>query len=503
MADVVVIGAGLGGLAAAVDLAAAGRQVLVVEALDRVGGKAGVSSADEVAFDTGPSVLTMPGVVGGLLARAGMSLGTDLVLRKPEPAFRYRWPDGTVLDLHHDVGETLDSVGAALGGDARAELDRFLAYSGRIWDAAAPRFVYGAAPTVSRVLAMGLGALLDLPVIDPLRSMDKGIARFVRTPKLVDVLRRYATYNGSDPRRAPATLNCIAHVELALGGYGIEGGVARIAETLAEAARRLGATFRFDSPVSGIRVADGRIAGVEIADGTLIPADLVVANADAAQVTDQLLPRDLRHGIPTGGTPSMSGWNGVLRARRRHGDETRPPHEVFFPVDYREEFIDIFDRDRPPADPTVYLCAQEVCHGRTGWADHEPLFTMANAPAESAAGPRDPAIWQALQATVRQRLVDAGLADADDTWAWTRSPSDLAARFPGSRGAIYGLASNDMMAAFRRPTNRVSRVPGLFLASGSAHPGGGMPMAMLSGRAAAAQALEGHAPALSTERAAK
>ncbi len=489
MADVVVIGAGLGGLAAAIELAAAGHRVQVVEALDRVGGKAGVSDHQDVAFDTGPSVLTMPDVLGGLLERAGMALGTDLVLRQPEPAFRYRWPDGTVLDLHHDVGASLDSVGRALGAEARGELDRFLAYSRRIWDAAAPRFVFGPAPTLARVAAMGLGALLDLGDIDPLRSMDGGIGRLVRAPKLVDVLRRYATYNGSDPRRAPATLNCIAHVELALGGYGVEGGVSRIAEALAAAAHQLGASFRFDSPVSGIALRDGRASGVTLADGARIQADIVVANADSAQVTGQLLPPGTRHGIPVDGTPSMSGWNGVLKARRRVGPHARPPHEVLFPADYREEFIDIFDRDRPPSDPTVYLCAQEACHGRPGWPEHEPLFVMANAPAEPATRPRDPAVWATLQGAVRDRLVMARLVDEGDRWAWTRTPTDLAARFPGSRGAIYGLASNDPTAAFRRPTNAVRRIPGLFLASGSAHPGGGMPMAMLSGRAAAAEAL--------------
>ena len=490
MAEVVVIGAGLGGLAAAVELSAAGHTVRVVEALDRVGGKAGVETVDGVDFDTGPSVLTMPDVLAQLLARADMHLGSDVILRQPEPAFRYRWPDGTVVDMHHDVGATLDSIGAGLGSDARMELERFLAYSQAIWDAAAPRFVYGAAPTVARVMAMGLGALVDLRHIDPLRSMDSGIQRFVRNPGLVDILRRYATYNGSDPRRAPATLNCIAHVELALGGYGIEGGISRIPEALAEAARRLGARFLLDTPVRGIRLDGRRVSGVHTDDGTL-DADLVVTNADAAQLTAELLPTGTRHAIPTDGTPSMSGWNTVYRAARPPAGSERPAHEVLFPENYDAEFSDIFDWERPPMDPTVYLCAQAACHGRPGWEDGEPLFAMANAPAEPASRPSDPARWTELAATVRKRLVGAGLLHADDPAVWTRTPTDLAHRFPGSRGAIYGLASNDMMAAFRRPRNTAPGVPGLFLASGSAHPGGGMPMAMLSGIAAARAAGAG------------
>ncbi|MEC8423452.1 MAG: FAD-dependent oxidoreductase, partial [Myxococcota bacterium] len=352
------------------------------------------------------------------------------------------------------------------------------------------------------VMAMGLGALADLRHIDPLRSMDSGIARFVRTPRLVDILRRYATYNGSDPRRAPATLNCIAHVELALGGYGIEGGIHRVPAALAEAAQRLGARFRFQTPARGVQLTDGRVAGVRTDDG-VIPADLVITNADAAQLTEELLPRGTRHGIPVNGTPSMSGWNTVYRAAFPTDGTTRPAHEVLFPQDYSAEFADIFDHDRPPREPTVYVCAQGTCHGRAHWGDAEPVFAMANAPAEPPDTARDPAVWTTLAQTVRDRLTGSGLLGPDDVPVWTRTPSELAVQFPGSRGAIYGLASNDMTAAFRRPRNAAPAVPGLFLASGSAHPGGGMPMAMLSGIAAAEAAVGPDRPAVRGNSAAK
>ena len=183
----------------------------------------------------------------------------------------------------------------------------------------------------------------------------------------------------------------------------------------------------------------------------------------------------------------MSGYNVVLRARRRH----RVPHTVLFPEDYAAEFVDIFDRDRPPADPTVYLCAQEACHGRRGWQEHEPLFVMANAPPEPAEGERPSEVWRELRTVVARRLLGAGLIDADDGVVWERTPTDLARVFPGSRGAIYGGSSNGMMAAFQRPENTVANVPGLYLASGSAHPGGGLPLAAQSGCEAARAALAG------------
>jgi phytoene dehydrogenase-like protein len=173
---------------------------------------------------------------------------------------------------------------------------------------------------------------------------------------------------------------------------------------------------------------------------------------------------------------------GILRARR-HPD--RVGHTVAFPEDYGDEFVDLFDRDRPPVTPAVYLCAQERCHRRPGWEDAEPVFVMANAPAEPLAGGRDPGVAERLREAVLARLARAGLLDPADRIVWERPPAGLADAFPGTRGAIYGSASNDAFAAFRRPPNTVRGVPGLYLASGSAHPGGGMPLCALSGLQAA------------------
>ncbi len=184
----------------------------------------------------------------------------------------------------------------------------------------------------------------------------------------------------------------------------------------------------------------------------------------------------------------MSGWTGVLRAKRAHRDD-RVAHTVVFPAEYAQEFADIFERDRPPQDPTVYLCSQALSHGRQGWEDADPIFVMANAPCEPATGRRDPALFEALERAVLARLRAHDLMGPEDELIWSRTPSDLAAEFPGSRGSIYGAASNSQFAAFRRPPNRVARLPGLYLASGSAHPGGGVPMCLISGRTAPEEAL--------------
>ena len=482
MADAVVVGAGVGGLSAAIALAARGLSVDVLEAGGHVGGKMGVEIVDGVEVDTGPSVLTLPDTVDAVLRLAGTSLDAEISLLSPEPGFRYLYPDGAAIDVHPSIDDTLASVERALGRRSADELASFLAYAGRIWDAAAPHFVYGAAPSVVSLATGGL-ALGLLPRIDPLRTMWGAIRRHVRDRHLRWLLARYATYNGSDVRRAPATLNCIAHVELSLGGWGVRGGMHEVAKALARAAERAGARIHLNRRATEIRVRDGRVAGVETEDGAFFAAASVVGNADAAHVLGDLLPSSNRRRSKV--TPSMSGWVGILKARRRTGRDARVAHTVLFPRAYLDEFADVFDRNRPPVEPTVYLCAQEAAHGRAGWPDHEPVFTMANAPAEPPDRPSPPERWDALRETVLARLDAAGLRDPGDALGYQRTPAGLAERFPGSRGSIYGAASNSPLAAFRRPPNRVPSVGGLYLASGSAHPGGGVPLCVLSGQAAA------------------
>lgn len=489
---VVVIGAGIGGLSAAVNLAAGGQRVVLLEAAAGPGGKAGVEVVDGVEVDTGPSVLTLPDVFDRIFRRAGTALAEQVGLRQPTPAFRYHYPDGVVLDVQHTPEDTLASVKAALGADPARELAGFLDHARKIWDAGAPNFVYGPAPSMGSLLRMGVTRFSALRQIDGLRSMWSAITKHVRSSHLQWLLARYATYNGSDVTSAPATLSCIAWVELGLGGFGVEGGIHALVRALERVALGLGVELRYDTQVTGLRVERGAVRAVETASGA-VPARAVVCNADVAQLAQDLLPPMHRRALSAPSTPSMSGYTAVYRARRPAAP--RPAHAVLFPTEYIEEFTDIFRRDRAPRDPTVYLCAQEPCHGRPGWPDAEPLFVMANAPAEPATGPRPREEHEVLAETVRRRLLQADLLDEADARVWSRTPTELAARFPGSRGAIYGAASNSTFAAFGRPPNRVGAVPGLYLASGSAHPGGGLPLCALSGLAAADACLEDLGPA--------
>lgn len=484
MRDVVVIGAGMGGLSAAVALAARGLDVELLEAAPRVGGKVDVTVHDGVEMDTGPSVLTLPGVLDRVLRRSGSSLDDELALVRARPAFRYRFLDGVVFDVHVDLEETLASVRAALGTAAALELGRFLAYARAIWDSARDAFVFGPPPRardLPRLFARRPVALLR---VDPLRTMADAIYARVTEPHLRDVLLRYATYNGSSPWHAPATLNCIAHVELGLGVFGVRGGMAEIARVLARRAEAAGAALRTSVPVERILVEGGRVAGVALQGGGSVRARAVVVNADVAHLIATLLPGAERR-LPPAARPSLSGHCLLVKAERR---ASRVAHEVWFPEVYREEMEDLFARGRPPRAPTLYLCAQEKAHLRRGWERHEPVFVMANAPPlrDDVDSDEEERFAQlaALREEVQRRLAAGGFA-FDDEVVWERGPADLAARFPGTDGAIYGAASHGHRAAFQRPRNRVDEVPGLYLAGGSAHPGGGVPLCLQSGLTAA------------------
>ena len=332
-------------------------------------------------------------------------------------------------------------------------------------------------------MSLGLRALLSLTRIDAMRSMKAAVDSRVTSPHLRQLLYRYATYNGSDVRRAPATLNCIAHVELAMGGFGIEGGIYAVVEALTAAAVDLGVEIRTGAPVDRIRLSGGRVTGVVLRGGAEHDAEVVVANADPALVMAGLLPAGTRHGM-TAPEGSMSGWNGVLRARRRTGAAARAPHRLV--LRGLHAGVRGHLRPRPAAAGADGLPLRggglprraRLGGGGAGVRDGQR-------PARAAQRPSPPGGVGRLEAAVLRRLDEGGLRAPGDALVWRRTPTELAARFPGSRGSIYGGASNDMFAAFRRPPNRVSAVPGLYMASGGAHPGGGMPLAMLSGQAAA------------------
>ncbi|MCL3817683.1 phytoene desaturase family protein [Aeromicrobium wangtongii] len=484
MSRVIVIGAGLGGLSAAARLSALGHTVTVLEQSDDIGGKLGVLRRDGFTFDTGPSLLTMPHVLADLFAATGDPVESVLDLQRLPVACRYRFPDGTVLDLPDELAAIPAALDAALGAGRGDQWERFMARAARIWDITREP-VLESPVTIADMLRMSR-RLSDVRDVAPWLSLRRLGASYLDDPRLRQLLDRYATYTGSDPRRAPAALAAVPYAEQAYGSWHVAGGLHRVAEAVRDRATERGAELRLSTPVTQIVTAGGRVSGVRLADGTHLPADVVVAGVDAAQLYGHLVPPSAWTRRTTARLVrrrSLSGF--VLMLALTDVPHEPRPHRVLFTDDYDAEFDAVLgprSQRRPVTGPTVYVSSPDdpamSPDGRSqGW------FVLVNAPAHDPAGGMD---WDApgLAETYADHVLSIMAARGLDVrrniaWREIRTPADLERATLSGGGAIYGSSSNGARSAFLRPSNR-SPVPGLFLVGGSSHPGGGLPLVMMS-----------------------
>lgn len=500
MARVVVIGAGMGGLAVAARLAAGRHHVLVLEQADDVGGKVGWFSRDGFGFDTGPSLLTLPAVYRDLFRNTGGPLEDEVELTPVDPVCHYRFADGIELDLPNVSRPAIAAAwDDALGGGAGADWTSFLDRAGRIWDATREPFLQTPLDGARTLVALSRGRMSDLRTVAPWRSLRSLGRQYLRHPHQRTFLDRYATYTGSDPRRAPAALAAVPFVEQSFGAWYVRGGLRLLGDAVLRRAQSLGVQVRTGCDVTQVLVEGGRACGVRLADGERLAADVVVANTDATHLYRDLVPAGpaaealaaLRRV-----TPSLSGFVLLLGLRGRTPGLRH--HTVLFPADYDDEFDSIFGTGphrlagaRPVPDPTVYISAPDDPAVRPD-QDHEAWFVLVNAPrhqpdrsgrwARGAVG----VDWDApgLASGYADRILAVMAARGLDVrdrvlFREVRTPADLERRTRSVGGSIYGTSSNGARAAFLRPANR-SPVPGLFLVGGSSHPGGGLPLVGLS-----------------------
>lgn len=487
---VVVVGAGMGGLAAAVDLARQGVDVTVCERASVPGGKMREIDVAGAKVAAGPTVFTMRWIFEALFADAGAAMDNYMDAVPAETLARHAWRGGGRLDLFADVERSADAIGDFAGAKDAAGFRTFCDRSADIFRTLRHSFIAAERPNpVSLVARVGLGNLDAMLRTEPFKTMWTALGEHFEDPRLRQLFGRYATYVGSSPWLTPATLMLVAHVEQD-GVWLVRGGICRVAEGLQRLAEDQGARFRFRAPVAEIRVENGRTAGVVLDDGERIDADAVVFNGDVSALAQGLLGGGVRRAA-TATKRRQRGLSAItwcLRAKTAGFPLVH--HNVFFAEDYAREFEAVF-RDRTVcAAPTVYICAQDRGEAAAGPVptDGERLMLLVNAPADG-----DLHDFADFMPEVERRTFDlldrCGLAiERRDEATAVTTPHVFDRIFPATGGALYGRASHGSMASFKRAGAR-TRVPGLYAAGGSVHPGAGVPMATMSGRLAAGRLL--------------
>lgn len=469
----VVIGAGIGGLAAALRLADAGLDVTVLEAADGPGGKMRALPTDAGPVDTGPTVLTFRPVFDALFADVGERLEDHVDLVRLPVIARHFWEDGTVLDLMDSHEGSLANIDSVFGTRVAREFARFAARAERMLTAFEQPMLWTGAPRQRDLTAAVLAAPRLIADMAPWRSLAGLLDGAFSEPKLAQLFARYATYVGGVPQKVPGLLSLIAAGE-ARGVWAVRGGMHHLAQVVQQRAEARGVVFRFGTPVRRIAVQGGRPGGVEIDDGR-IAADVVVFNGDPRALTEGLLGAGVANAVPTRAVEPRSLSAHVMAFAAEPTGTDLSYHNVFFGPSTKAEF-DPLARGETPGDATLYLCAQD--RAETAPTGPERFEVIRNAPPL----PHPDMENAQCQTLIFDRFRDFGLTfDPMPGPAALTRPTEWDALFPGSQGSLYGRSPHGLTAGLKRPTARTT-LPGLYLVGGGAHPGAGVPMATLSAR---------------------
>jgi phytoene desaturase len=473
MKEIVVIGAGLGGLATACRLAKAGHSVTVIEKNETVGGKVNIVETGGYKFDTGASLVTLPETIKELFGHCGANLDDYLELQRLDVICRYNWPDGTSIDTFSDVQRTSDEISKLNPEDGQAFLE-YLEDSKTKFEIAERTFLEKSLNELSSLFKPS--NIPDLLRISSFRTLASLNASRFKSDKVRQLFDRFATYNGSSPYKVPATFSLIPWTEFGHGAWYVKGGIHEIPKALASLAQSLGVRLFTGTEVKSIIVRDGVVTGIKAAEETF-RADAVVSNADAVETHRRLLDSELF----SDREPSCSGFVLLLGTKKKF--DTLSHHNIFFSGDYGREFEEIFGQKRPATDPTIYICATSRTDSAQAPPGRENLFVLVNAPYTSPSTD-----WRVEARDYRnliiKKLENAGLEDLGRSIEVERmiTPADFETRYHANRGSIYGLSSNGIMAAFKRVPNRSKDFANLYFVGGAAHPGGGIPLVLLSAK---------------------
>jgi phytoene desaturase len=476
-----IIGAGIAGIATAIRLAVKGYEVEVFEANSYPGGKLTSIEKDGYRFDAGPSLFTMPQYVDELFTLAGKNPRDYFNYQKLDVVCQYFYEDGTKLTAYADEQKLAVEVTTKTGESADA-MQQFAANSKRIYQITNHVFLERSLHRIKTYLRWDtLKSIASLLQIDAMRSMHKANQSFFKDRRMVQYFDRYATYNGSNPYKAPATLNVIPHLEQHYGAWFPEGGMQAITDSLVKLAESVGVKFHYNTPVQEIVIEDKKVKAIKVKGGTLT-ADIVVSNVDVWFTYHKLLSK----------YPEFKP-NKILQQERSSSAlifywgikkqfKQLDLHNIFFSADYEAEFKHIWQEKNISPDPTIYLNISSKYKQDDAPAGHENWFVMINVPNNTGQN------WDVLineaRENIRKKLFRILGEDVKQliTSESILDPRSIEGKTSSYQGSLYGNSSNTQFAAFLRHANRSAKIKNLFFCGGSVHPGGGIPLALLSAK---------------------
>jgi len=483
MKEIIIIGAGLGGLSAAIRLAQSGFNVTILEKNTNVGGKVNSVEAAGYKFDTGASLLTMRHVLEDLFSFCDRLTEDYLTIVPLDPICRYFWTDGSQFDASSDLQKTEMEIEKIEPRDVE-NFRKYLHDSRRKYEIAEKTFLAHSLNDLPKLLRPKY--LKDLLAISSLKTLDAHNRGFFQSGKMRQLFNRFATYNGSSPYKTPATFALVPFVEFGLGAWYVRGGMYEIPRALEKLAKELGVKIYTESQVEKIVVENKKAVGVRVG-GETFACDVVVTNADAIETYRSLIDATHRKNYSDEKLkriePSSSGFVLLLGAKKKF--PMLAHHNIFFSDDYKAEFDSMFKDLRPAANPTIYVCATTQTDSTQAPASHENLFVLVNAPYTS-----DHTDWtreaKPYRDLIVKKLENFGLEDLENSIDYEQiiTPEDFKEKYAANRGSIYGVSSNGIFSAFLRPPNEARTIENLYFVGGATHPGGGIPLVLLSGKMA-------------------
>jgi phytoene desaturase len=476
----IVVGAGIAGLAAAIRLAVQGFEVSVFEKNQYPGGKLSHFELGGYQFDAGPSLFTQPENVEALFELAGEPIAAYFNYQSLPIACKYFWEDGTIVNAFTNAAQFAEELATANGEDRNAVID-YLQQSENVYDNIGKLFVdyslHRKEILWKAPITKAIAAVKSKHIFGSLHRLN---AKHFKSAKTVQLFDRYATYNGSNPYKAPGMLSLIPHLEQNQGTFYPQGGMITITNGLYQLALKKGVQFYFETPVTAIIEHEGQVKGV-VANHDNYYADVVVSNMDVYFTYKHLLKNEVQAKKILQQERSSSAiifyWGIKKEFKQLH------LHNIFFSDDYQKEFDHIFRLKQLYQDPTVYINITSKCEpGVQAPVGKENWFVMVNAPANVGQD------WEQLRATARQQVIAKlsrllgedieSLIEVEQTL----DPVTIESATSSYMGSLYGTSSNSKMAAFLRHSNFTKAIKGLYFVGGSVHPGGGIPLCLKSAK---------------------